>query len=127
MTVPKNRRKTDQKEAIRRAIAGAERPLTAQEILDAAQGFVPGIGIATVYRNVKKLCSSGWLRTVELPGEPSRYERAEMEHHHHFQCDDCGRVFDVPGCTGGVGEIVPDGFQLRTHEILMYGRCGECC
>jgi Fur family ferric uptake transcriptional regulator len=120
------KRRTDQKAAIRQAIADAKRPLTAQEILAAAQKLVPGMGIATIYRNVKKLVSSGWLKAVELPGEPSRYERSELDHHHHFQCDDCGRVFDVPGCTGGVGDIVPDGFQLRTHEILMYGRCMEC-
>ena len=121
-----SRRKTDQKQAIREAIASADRPLTAQEILSAAQEIVPSMGIATIYRNVKRLRSSGWLKAVDLPGEPSRYEQADLDHHHHFQCDDCGRVFDVPGCTGGVASILPDGFELRTHEILMYGRCEEC-
>lgn len=121
-----NRRKTDQKSAIRETIEVAERPLTAQEICDEAQGLVPGLGIATVYRNVKNLCATGWLRAVELPGEPARYEQAEMDHHHHFQCDDCGRVFDVHGCPGGVRDILPRGFQLRSHEIVMYGRCDAC-
>lgn len=119
-------RRTDQKTAIRDAIKRAERPLTAQEILDAAQEEVPGMGIATVYRNVKALTESGLLHTVDLPGEPSRYEMADLEHHHHFQCETCGRVFDVPGCTGGVRDLVPKGFRLRSHEILMYGRCAEC-
>lgn len=119
-------RRTDQKAAIRGVIETASRPLTAQEICDLAQGDVPGLGIATVYRNVKALVAKHDLQAVELPGEPTRYERADLEHHHHFQCDDCGRVFDVHGCPGGVSAIVPNGFQLRSHEILMYGRCDAC-
>ena len=119
-------RRTDQKAAIRTVIENAEHPLTAQEICDAAQDEVPGLGIATVYRNVKNLTAKGYLHAVDLPGEPSRYELADLEHHHHFQCDDCGRVFDVHGCPGGVAAIVPAGFQLRTHEIVMYGTCEEC-
>jgi len=122
----KGKRKTDQKTAIREVIGASRRPLTAQEILDEAQAIVPGIGIATVYRNVKSLVSSGWLRTVDLPAEPTRYERHDLDHHHHFQCEDCGRVFDVPGCTGGVRDLLPAGFQLHHHEIVMYGLCAEC-
>ena len=119
-------RRTDQKAAIRGVIEDAERPLTAQEICDAAQGDVPGLGIATVYRNVKALTKKGFLHAVDLPGEPARYELAGLGHHHHFQCDDCGKVFDVHGCPGGVSKIIPEGFELRSHEILMYGRCKSC-
>ncbi len=119
-------RRTDQKSAIRDAIDNSERPLTAQEICDVAQIEVPALGIATVYRNVKALVASEWLVVVELPGEPTRYERANLGHHHHFRCDDCGRVFDVHGCPGGVRAIIPEGFKLRAHEILMYGSCDAC-
>lgn len=119
-------RRTDQKAAIRTVIDEAERPLTAQEICDAAQRDVPGLGIATVYRNVKTLVERESICAVDLPGEPTRYERADLAHHHHFQCDDCGRVFDVHGCPGGVKAIVPEGFELRAHEIVMYGRCDAC-
>ena len=48
-------RNTRQRTAIRDAIALANRPLLAQEVLDAAQNQVPGLGIATVYRNIKSL------------------------------------------------------------------------
>lgn len=119
-------RRTDQKAAIRRAIEQAERPLTAQEICELAQEECPGLGIATVYRNVKSLLADEWIEAVELPGAPARYELADLGHHHHFQCETCGRVFDVHGCPGGVKAIVPPGFQLSHHEILMYGRCDAC-
>ena len=120
------KRRTDQKAAIREAIEAAERPLTAQEICELAQASVPGLGLATVYRNVKALVEREWLVPVELPGEPIRYELADLGHHHHFQCDGCGKVFDVHGCPGGVRAMLPAGFELRHHEILMYGQCDAC-
>lgn len=118
-------RRTDQKAAIRQVIETTGRPLTAQEICELAQEQVPGLGIATVYRNVKALEKSGFAQSVDLPNEPTRYELAALDHHHHFQCDDCGKVFDVHGCPG-VRALLPQGFELRSHEILMFGRCVEC-
>jgi Fur family ferric uptake transcriptional regulator len=52
-------RNTRQRSAIRDAIAVADRPLLPQEVLDAAQPASPGLGIATVYRNLKALLDEG--------------------------------------------------------------------
>jgi Fur family ferric uptake transcriptional regulator len=119
-------RRTDQRKAIRQALERAERPLSVPEILDAAQGEVPGIGVATVYRNVKMLVDEGWLIAVELPGAPSRYELAGQGHHHHFHCTDCGRVFDVDQCGGDPEAGLPSGFRVERHEVLLYGHCDDC-
>ena len=68
----------------------------------------------------------GALATVELPNEPSRYERADMEHHHHFQCTECQRVFDIEGCSEHIDKLAPKGFTVEHHEVVLYGRCPEC-
>ncbi|MCA9563014.1 MAG: transcriptional repressor [Myxococcales bacterium] len=120
------RKKTEQRGALRTVLRDAGRPLTAQEVLDAAQADVPGIGMATVYRNLNALVEEGWLRLVELPGEPARFERSGQKHHHHFQCDDCGKVYDVPGCTSGIEKLGLPGFTVERHEVLLYGTCAEC-
>lgn len=119
-------RQTKQRHAIEAAIRDGGRPLLPSEVLALAQEAVPGVNIATVYRCVKALAEEGVVRVVELPGEPARYERADLRHHHHFRCDDCARVFDVPGCRGGVEANVPDGFTVRAHEVVLFGRCAEC-
>ncbi len=119
-------RRTDQRAAIRRAVSAAQRPLSVQEIFEAAQAEVPGLGLATVYRNLKRLTEEGFLRTVQVPGEAGRYELAGLCHHHHFLCDVCGRMFDIPSCMGGLERMVPAGFLLRRHEVLLYGRCDGC-
>lgn len=119
-------RKTRQRAAIREVIAEVDRPVGPGEILAAAKDRVPGIGIATVYRNVKALLEEGWLREVELPGEPSRYELAGKAHHHHFRCRACDRVFDIHACPRDLSTLTPKGFELEGHEIVLYGRCDSC-
>jgi len=119
-------RKTVQRDAIRNAFVEANRPLSPQEVLDGARVHVPKIGIATVYRTVKALTDEGWLAVVELPGEPQRYEVSGKEHHHHFSCRACGRVFELHGCAGDFSRLAPKGFETDDHEIYLYGRCAEC-
>ncbi|MBL8334517.1 MAG: transcriptional repressor [Rubrivivax sp.] len=119
-------RNTRQRAAIREAIVGASRPLLPQEVLDAAQAQVPGMGIATVYRNLKAMVDEGELQAVTLPGENPRFEVVGHGHHHHFQCRQCGRVFDVHACPGDLSRLAPPGFTVDGHDLTLYGRCGDC-
>ncbi len=119
-------RSTRQRSAIRAVIDAAGRPLSPQEVLDAAQGDVPGLGLATVYRNLKLLVEAGETALVTLPGDSPRYEPALHEHHHHFQCTLCKRVFDVHDCPGDLARLAPKGFTVEHHELTLYGRCDEC-
>lgn len=119
-------RSTRQRAAIRTAIDTAGRPLSPQEVLDAAQVEVPEMGIATVYRNVKLLLDAGEIVTVTLPGESPRYESTQHEHHHHFQCNACKRVFDVHSCPGDLSALAPKGFLVEGHELTLYGLCDQC-
>jgi Fur family transcriptional regulator, ferric uptake regulator len=119
-------RATRQRSAIRDAIGAAGRPLRPEEVLEAARGQVPGMGLATVYRNLKLLVGDGSVRAVQLPGENPRYEVAHHDHHHHFQCRVCERVFDVHACPGDLAALAPAGFTVEDHELTLYGRCGDC-
>jgi Fur family ferric uptake transcriptional regulator len=119
-------RRTEQRGAIRRAVETAPGPLRPVDVLAAARKHVPGLGIATVYRNLKTMVESGILQAVELPGEPSRYEIAGKKHHHHFRCDACDRVLDVVGCSRSIDRATPGKFEVNGHELLLYGRCPDC-
>lgn len=119
-------RNTRQRTAIREAIAAAERPLLPQEVLEAAQTGVPGLSLATVYRNLKALLEDGDLQAVNLPGENPRYELADHPHHHHFQCRQCQRVFEVHACPGDLASLAPPGFTVDGHELTLYGLCRTC-
>jgi len=120
------RRETRQRRAIRNALEAAGHPLSPTEILEAAKARVEGLGIATVYRNLKHLMGEGWIDSVELPGEAPRYEISGKDHHHHFLCRECDRMYEVEGCPAGVRSVTPDGFQLENHDLVLYGLCQTC-
>jgi Fur family ferric uptake transcriptional regulator len=119
-------RNTRQRGAIRRAFQHADRPLSPAEVHASARPEVKGLGIATVYRNIRALLDEGWLVQVDQPGEAGRFELAGKPHHHHFRCENCRRVFDVPCSFEPADGSVPDGFTLNGHDVLLYGTCPDC-
>lgn len=119
-------RNTRQRAAILDAISQARRPLLPTEVHQSAQRAIPGLGIATVYRNLKALLAEGQLKVVDLPGENPRFEMAGGQHHHHFQCTRCQRVFDVDACPGDLSGLAPPGFAVEDHDLILYGRCKDC-
>jgi Fur family ferric uptake transcriptional regulator len=120
------KRNTKQKAAIRDAFLDTNRPLSPDEALEAARLHHRSLGIATVYRNIQNLVEEKWLQTVEVPGETTRYEVAGKEHHDHFHCNTCGKVFDLEGCMAPVTPKLPKGFRAIGHEIFLYGTCADC-
>jgi Fur family ferric uptake transcriptional regulator len=119
-------RKTRQLKAIHDVLSDTDRPLTIEEIHHAAQEREEGLGVATVYRTIKALGDDGTVVAINLPGEGPRFELSGKGHHHHFQCNECGRVFEIKACLGNFRRLVPRQFQLTGHEIVLYGRCAEC-
>lgn len=119
-------RSTRQRMAIRQAIEAAGRPLSPQEVREAAQAQVPRLSLATVYRNLKLLQEAAEIAAVSLPGDSPRYEAGRHGHHHHFQCTACERVFDVHACPGNLAAMAPQGFVVDHHELTLYGRCADC-
>ena len=124
--MPAPSRSTRQRRAIRAIFEKINRPLGPQEVLDAVSTEVEGVGIATVYRNIKGLVEEGWLATVELPGEPARYERAGKAHHHHFRCLVCSSVFELPACGLNLKSLAPPGFKVTDHDVILFGSCAGC-
>ncbi|MCU1324284.1 MAG: ferric uptake regulator, Fur family [Acidobacteriaceae bacterium] len=121
-----NPRNTKQKDAIRDAFLVADRPLSHEEVLILAQKKVEGLSIATVYRNINGLLDEKWLAPVEIPGSTTRYEVAGKAHHHHFKCNQCGRLFELQGCDIQIKPRLPQGFRMTGHEFFLYGFCALC-
>jgi Fe2+ or Zn2+ uptake regulation protein len=74
----KTNRETKQRAAIKAALDKAGRPLNVNEILTEAQGIVPNLGIATVYRNVKTMVERGEIKPVNGMGIPPCYAIPEV-------------------------------------------------
>ncbi len=119
-------RSTRQRRAIRQVIEEAGRPLRSDEVLEAAQVLIPGLGMATVYRALNAMQQERLVVPVDIPGHPARYEKAGLKHHHHFACTGCGLVFELSGCSYAGDKGVPAGFSVEGHEVILYGHCRDC-
>jgi Fur family transcriptional regulator, ferric uptake regulator len=119
-------RSTKQKRAIEAVLSTHANPLTALEIQQLAAHEVPNIGVATIYRSLKSLTQEGRVVCVGIAGQPPRYERADKAHHHHFLCNDCGRVFELERCVSNISTMAPHNFRVSRHEITLYGSCAIC-
>ena len=120
------RRDTQQRDAIRLALVKARRPLSVREVFELAQSELAGLGIATVYRNLKALQLEERIVQVDLPGQPPRWELAPESHHHHFLCRTCNKLFEIHDCPEDLPRLLPKGYTLEDHDILLRGRCNVC-
>ena len=122
------KRDTQQKRVISQVVEGAGRPLSPQEVHDRAGKELPKVSLSTVYRTLKSLQEDKRIVAVALPGGVDRYEArcCAEKHHHHFHCDSCDRLFDIPGCGLHADKAMPKGFSISRHEVVLYGQCFEC-
>lgn len=124
-------RQTRQRAVISAILEAAKGPLTIPEIHALALRAEPGsnVGIATVYRTLNLLVENQRAQTVMLPTGETRYEAAGHKgHHDHFQCNGCGKVFDIDACLLGLahGAVIPGGFRVDGHDLTLTGQCPEC-
>ena len=117
-------RRAKQQQTVLRALDEADGPLSARELWSRLSGT--GVGLATVYRALQRGVEEGTLEAVEVLGGGLRYEPRDREHHHHFLCSSCDRAFDLFGCVEGLESLLPGGFQMTGHEVVLLGTCDGC-
>jgi Fur family peroxide stress response transcriptional regulator len=108
-----------------RALQGDLTHPYADEIHRRVRKKLPRIGLATVYRNLHRLVEDGKIRTVLLDKRVVRYD-PETSDHDHFICESCGRVIDLflgQARRMDLTRLVKDGYIVRTHNLMVYGRC----
>lgn len=119
-------RNTSQKTALEKVFDKEDRPLGVEEILNIGREMVGSLNQATVYRNLKSMVERGVLLQINHPVLGTLYERTGKEHHHHFHCRVCDRVFELPGCGLDSRKAAPKGFKTEGHEIFLHGVCPTC-
>lgn len=121
-------RQTPQREYILRVLQGSDRPLTVEEIWERMEEHRSGL--PTIYRNLERFVNEGWAESLMGSDQVMRFVRCTTRsHHHHLQCEQCGRVVEVDVC--GVKEILTEleqtsGFQITRHQLLLFGLCPQC-
>lgn len=128
------RRRSEHRELVLGCLSSAGgRHMTAEQVHEEVRKDHPGIGIATVYRNLKQLEESGdVIRSVVGDAGTAVYEPAgpSGRHlHHHLICFSCGSVQDLDAdLLDAIERHVEDkkGFKVKDHRLHIYGICRHC-
>jgi Fur family ferric uptake transcriptional regulator len=105
------------------------RPLSLQDLHGRVQERLPRTAFSTIYRVVARLEAEGKVERVDWRERGSRYEWAELPHHHHIVCGICGRSVDIDDSDVGFSEErirAATGFLVNHHSIELEGICPEC-
>jgi Fur family peroxide stress response transcriptional regulator len=120
-------RLTSQRYAILEHLTRNPQHPTAEEIHQAINRTDPRASLATVYKSLHALAKAGLVRAVHVAGDAVRYE-SNTESHHHFVCEGCGRVedlpwFEVPQVRQGarLGRR-----KIHRYELVLRGLCRAC-
>lgn len=109
-------------------IAAAERPFTAETIV---QQLVVGWGLGsrpTVYRTVDWLRAAGWLARLHVEGNDRAYVRSRPGGH-PLVCTGCGviqTITDLELAPLVAPRLQDLGFELQGEHLELYGRCRQC-
>jgi Fur family peroxide stress response transcriptional regulator len=100
---------------------------TAEDILTDLNQAVPTSSQATVYSSLQALRAVGLVREVLLEEGVCRYD-ANVQRHHHFRCQCCGKIEDVAWdqVQGLTFSHLREGLKVAEYEVTLYGTCDRC-
>lgn len=120
-------KQSEQRWTIAREVLRSGRHLNSQDVVRLVQAIQPGIGAATVYRNLKLLTEARILRENSL-ADQTFYEPFHEGHHDHVICTDCGRIFEFHDETieRAQEQVLSQlGFKEVRHRHVLYAQCLE--
>ena len=88
-------RYSKQREIILEVLKNRKDHPTAEMLYNEIAQKMPGIGIATVYRNLASLYKTGKIQKIEtMQGEADRFD-GDLRPHIHFECSKCNEIYDI--------------------------------
>jgi Fur family ferric uptake transcriptional regulator len=125
----KKLKKTSQRALIWSALLEMKGHPSVEQIRDRMLAQGHRIGLATIYRTIKILLESGFIRQSKLHGT-TRYEPVVNQPNHlHFICNSCGSTVEFP--SRKVESLIKrateeQGFEERYSRYAIYGFCRSC-
>jgi Fur family peroxide stress response transcriptional regulator len=119
---------THQRFVIYKRLVDCQEHPTADRLYEMVAPEVPGLSRDTVYRTLHLLAEKGLALKLVMPGGAARFD-GDLSLHHHFLCESCGRVFDLPWPEFDALPWPESALKLgrpRRAQTLILG-LGPCC
>ncbi|GAB3400144.1 transcriptional repressor [Schumannella luteola] len=123
------RRNTWQREAVRGALGDREGFVSAQALHSGLRDQGSTIGLATVYRALADLESTGEADSLQQEGEALYRACTPGKHHHHLICRNCGATVEIEADeveTWAHQVAAKHGFTQPEHVVDVFGLCADC-
>ena len=107
---------------------------TAEWIFEKAREEMPGIGGATVFRNLNAVVEAGEIERIPGVDGVDRFDGNYMPHY-HMKCNGCGRLLDLEPESDAalqrmetvIKETFPmEAVEIKLNTMLLKGICKEC-
>jgi Fur family ferric uptake transcriptional regulator len=102
---------------------------SAQEIFLGLHAEGRNFGLATIYRALQSLTSTGEVDVLRRNDGEALYRKCGEDHHHHLICRECGKTIEIEGVS--VEEWARTiakrhGFSEIQHSAEIFGICPDC-
>lgn len=121
---------TQQRIAVATVVLDAPDHLSAEDVAGRVAGRGVAVGLATVYRTLELLVTSGLVAQRDFGEGFKRYEPVPPgQAHEHCICSACGRVMEFSNdrlerMIGLLAEEVE--FRPHHHRLEVFGVCRDC-
>jgi Fur family transcriptional regulator, ferric uptake regulator len=122
-------RNTRTKEAVIHVFQSFAAPIALSELYKFIKMSLPKTAFSTIFRIVEKLEQEGKIIRIDWRERGSRYEWADLPHHHHIVCEGCGTVTDIDDTLLNFSHqrvTAGTGYQINHHSIELLGVCQPC-
>jgi Fe2+ or Zn2+ uptake regulation protein len=98
---------------------------TAEELFNSLRPTLPGLSLATIYKNLEDLREAGILRMVTLPNQVRQYEWERGDHMHVVEGNQV-RDLEDQALFDRIREMItekmgPD-FEVETIDVQIFGK-----
>ena len=119
---------TQRQQLLLEELQRCETEMSGQQLHRCLEGQPGAMGLATVYRNLRKLQQQGKVRCRHLPTGEALYAPVERDQH-HLTCVSCGATQTLSQCPIHELQVTApetNNFQLIFHTLEFFGICNNC-
>lgn len=101
--------------------------LNIDELYTLLQKKFPTLSLATIYKNINKMCEKLFVSEVKLPNQKNVYELTKKEHS-HIVCSKCSAILDIEIDTNLLNNKAEEltHYKIDTSSITFNGVCPQC-
>jgi len=87
----------------------------------------PTLSLATIYKNINKMCENLFVSEVKIPNQKTVYE-LKKEEHSHIICSQCKNILDIAIDTSILVAKVEDisNYKIEESSFIFSGTCSQC-